>query len=145
MLPRWLLAAVIVCASGVVHAQTYELRRYRDNCSRDRVELMFELSAAVESGDVNRVAGLYDWHGMSASASRDVMGRLEAMVRRTLVDVLAVYPAPPVSADELAWLAPPAIQEPVALRVEQTLGDGATPASTTLSMRKRMGCWWVVF
>ena len=106
---------------------------------------MFELSAAVESGDVNRIAGLYDWHGMGADASRNVMDRLEALANRTLVDVLPVYPPDPLGVDEYAWLAPPSIQDPVALRVEQTLVDGATPASATFGMRQRMGCWWVVF
>lgn len=142
---RWPFALLLLCACGVAQAQSHELRRYRDSCARDQVELMFELSAAVESGDVNRVAALYDWRGMGADAGRRIMDRLEAMTRRTLVDVLPVYPADPLGMDEFAWLAPPTIQDPVALRVEQTLADGATRASTTFAMRKRMGCWWVVF
>ena len=85
------------------------------------------------------------WRGMGADAGRRIMDRLEAMTRRTLVDVLPVYPADPLGMDEFAWLAPPTIQDPVALRVEQTLADGATRASTTFAMRKRMGCWWVTF
>jgi hypothetical protein len=141
-----LLPALLLCACGLAQAQPHGLRHYRDSCSRDRVELMFELSAAVESGDVNRVAGLYDWAGMDTDASRGVMDRLEAMVKRTLVDVEPVYPPDPLAFDDDAWLAPPApLPDPVALRVEQTLADGATPASTTLRMRRRMGCWWVVF
>jgi len=145
MRSQWLLTALLLCACGVADAQSYELRRFRDSCPRDRVELMFELSAAVESGDVNRIAGLYDWNGMGADAGRDVMDRLEVLARRTLVDVLPVYPPDPLGVDAYAWLGPPSVQDPVALRVEQTLVDGATPASAMFAMRKRMGCWWVVF
>lgn len=142
---RRLLSFVLLCAGGAAHAQGYDLRRFTDTCSRDPIELMFELSAAVESGDVNRIAAVYDWNGMGSAASRDVMDRLEAMAGRTLVDVLPVYPRDETGLDLPAWPVPLVDRPPVALRVEQTLADGASPASTTFAMRKRMGCWWVTF
>ena len=149
---RLILIVVLLCASGAVHAQAFGLHRYRDSCSRDAIELMFELSAAVESGDVNRIAAVYDWNGMGSAASRDVMDRLEAIADRTLVDVVPVYPPAPRDGDALqdpyldlpAWSAPLVDRPPSALRVEQVVSDGATPVSTTFALRRRMGCWWVV-
>lgn len=142
---RLLVFLVLLCAGGAATAQGYDLRRSSDSCSRDRIELMFELSAAVESGDVNRIAAIYDWNGMGSAASRGVMDRLEAVAGRTLVDVLPVYPPDETGLDLPAWPVPLVDRPPVALRVEQTLSDGATPVSTTFAMRQRMGCWWVSF
>lgn len=142
---RRLLSLVLLCAGGAAHAQGYDLRRLSDNCSRDPIELMFELSAAVEAGDVNRIAAVYDWNGMGSAASREVMDRLEALAGRTLVDVSPVYPPDEPGLDLPAWPVPLVDRPPVALRIEQTLPGGATPVSTTFAIRKRMGCWWVSF
>jgi hypothetical protein len=147
---RLILSVVLLCASGLLQAQSFGLRHGRDSCSGDAIELMFELSAAIESGDVNRVAALYDWNNMGSEAGRHVMDRLEAIAGRTLVDVVPLYPPDPVDpydpALEIpAWPVPLVDRPPVALRVEQVLDDGATPASTTFAVRWRMGCWWVVF
>ena len=32
---------------------------------------------------------------------------------------------------------------PVGVRIEQTLDNGTTPASTTLRLAREAGCWWV--
>lgn len=147
---RLILSVVLLCASGALQAQSFGLRHARDSCSTDPIELMFELSAAVESRDVNRIAALYDWNNMGSAAGKDVMDRLEAIAGRTLVDVVPLYPPDPVDPYDAtleipAWPVPLVDRPPVALRVEQVLDDGATPASTTFSVRRRMGCWWVVF
>lgn len=36
-------------------------------------------------------------------------------------------------------------RDPVALRVEQTLGNGATPSRTVFSLTRHFGCWWLRF
>jgi hypothetical protein len=36
-------------------------------------------------------------------------------------------------------------RDPVALRVEQTLGSGATPSRTVFSLTRHFGCWWLRF
>lgn len=147
---RLIASVVLLCLSGALHAQSSALRHARDACSGDAVELLFELSASLESGDVNRVAALYDWNNMGSAAGRGVMDRLEALAGRTLVDVVPIYPDVPVHPYDAtsgipAWPVAIADGPPVALRVEQVLDDGSTPVSTTFAVRSRMGCWWVVF
>ena len=144
---RFLLATLLLCSGACVQAQGLSFRSSHRDCARDRVELMFQLSAAVDSGDVNRIAALYDWNGMGIAASRDVMDRLEAVAARPLLDVVPVYPPDPVD-DGLflpPWPLDLADQAPVALRVDQFLPDSSGTVSTTFAMRRRMGCWWVAF
>lgn len=140
---RWLAALVLLCASGVVAAQEFELRRHRNDCSLDPVELMFELSSAIETGDVNRLSALYDWNGMDDRAGRAVMDRLEAIAGRTLVDVVPVYPPDPLDAGLPPWDIPLFDRPPTGLRVEQVVPGSASAVSTTFSMHRRLGCWWV--
>ena len=40
-------------------------RLYRSGCSRTLQDLVYELTSAIDSRDVNRLAGIYDWNGMS--------------------------------------------------------------------------------
>lgn len=141
---RCLFAILLLSASGTLPAQDFlELRRNRDYCAADRLELRFALSSAIESGDVNRIAAIYDWNGMGANAGRGVMDRLEAIAARTLVDVVPVHPPDPVDPALPAWHAPWPDRAPTALRVEQVLPGTATQVSTTFSMHRRLGCWWV--
>jgi hypothetical protein len=32
---------------------------------------------------------------------------------------------------------------PVALRLEQTLGNGVTPSRTVFGLTRHYGCWWI--
>lgn len=126
---------------------------YRGGCSRQLSDLVYGLTAAIGAGDVNRLALYYDWTGMSTRQAYAVMGRLEGVAQRPLVDVLPVYPSPPpiLSEDGSVLDAntdgyyPQTVRRgaPVALRVEQTFGDQYTPSRTIFGLRRRMGCWWV--
>lgn len=117
-------------------------RFYRGGCARNLLDLVYELTAAVDSRDVNRVAGLYHWVGMSSSGAMAVMDRLDLIARRPLVDVVPVYPA---SADGEGDYYPQATvrRAPIGLRLEQTLSNGSTPSRTMLGLRRYLGCWWV--
>src|SRR5215218_8844018 len=64
----------------------------RDGCPRTLHDLVFEVTTAVDTRDVNRLAGVYGWTGMSNSAAYALMDRLQAIVARPLVDVEPVYP-----------------------------------------------------
>jgi hypothetical protein len=44
---------------------------------------------------------------------------------------------------ELVFAAGPSRGPPVALRLDQTLANGVTPAATTLRLARESGCWWV--
>lgn len=117
--------------------------RYRSGCVRDLQEFIYELSSAVEINDVNRLAALYEWKGTSSRAGYDLMKRLEAIAARPLLQVVPVYPVVPGDDDDFLPPLPAPDQQPSALRLDQTLANGTTPASTTLWLRRRLGCWWV--
>ena len=114
---------------------------------------MYSLSSAIQSGDANRIAGVYDWAGMSTSNGYRLMARLEAIAKRPLVDVQPMYAGGTneygydvVEFDEETG---EVIDKParkprlVGLRVEQTLGSSATPSRTVFGLRQHLGCWWV--
>ena len=123
------------------------LPRYRNSCVRDVQALMIELSTAIEIGDVNQLAALYHWTGLSTRAGYDIMARLEAIAARPLVDILPVYadpaPAPGSLYSGSLYFPPPEAHHPVGIRLEQTLDNGVTPSTTTLRLQQVAGCWWV--
>lgn len=109
------------------HALPGFSRAYRNACVRDLQAFVHELSSAIEVNDVNRLSGLYWWSGIPGSASGGLMRRLEEIAARPLLQVVPV----------------PGDQAPTALRLDQTLSDGVTPASTLLQLQHGLGCWWV--
>lgn len=150
------VSMLVACGSVAAQPQQYAsgasgwMPRYRSGCVHELQAFVQELSTAVEVNDVNRLAALYRWNGTSSRAGYDLMHRLETIAARPLLQVVAVYP---VAGDDVddgfpeALMAPPAASvaaaPPVGLRLEQTLADGTTPASTTLWLRRDLGCWWV--
>jgi hypothetical protein len=134
-------------------------------CKRNLRDMVFEVSTAIDSRDVNRLAGVYDWSGLSTGNGYALLGRLDAIVQRPLVDIVPVSPEEPASPEKPVSDAsdtttgtgnaappihdadaapPPRIQRPpVALRVEQTLANGSTPSRTVFGLRRNMGCWWI--
>lgn len=123
------------------------LTAYAGGCITSLREFAYELSSAVEAGDVNRLAALYRWRGTSTRAGYSVMSRLQVLARRPLLGIDPVYPRPPRPPEgapgfEPAWPEPERRGLPVGLRLEQTLEDGTTAAPTTLWLRRELGCWW---
>ena len=124
-------------------------RLYRSSCSRTLQDLVYEVTASIDGRDVNRLAGVYDWNGMSTDRAYDIMGKLDAIAQRPLVDVVPILPH---VADEDGTLVdgeyyPQAAvrRAPVGLRLEQTLANGSTPSRTTVGLRRALGCWWITF
>lgn len=113
-----------------------QFRRYRATCARSVRDLYFEVSAALESRDANRLAGVYHWPGMSTRQGYDVMQRLQRIVDRGLVDLQPVYPG---GGDAYA----PPTRPPVAFRIEQVAANGSTPVRASLGIRRHLDCWWV--
>ncbi len=122
-------------------------------CPRRLSELVGALRAAVAANDVNRLSSLYLWGAMSDAGANRVLGQLESIVRRPLVDIAPVYPqreafeatgtgTADASAerqdDDQAHAA-----RPVALRLEQVLPGTATPSRSVLGLRRQHGCFWV--
>jgi hypothetical protein len=138
-----------------VHSPVYGGKAYARGCSRGLRDLIFEVTSAIENRDVNRLAGVYNWAGMSNRNGYAVLGRLDAIANRPLLDVSPILPAAQVSLDAEGGMTvsgdvnaqayPQAIvnRVPVALRVEQTLSNGSTPSRTVFGLRRHMGCWWI--
>ena len=122
-------------------------RLYRSGCSRTLQDLVYELTSAIDSRDVNRLAGIYDWNGASTANAYRIMDRLGAIAQRPLVDVLPVVPRAPDEYGTIVdgeYYPPPSIRRaPTGLRLEQVLGGTATPSRTVFGLRRYLGCWWV--
>lgn len=140
-----------------VQSPVYGGKTWARGCSRSLRDLIFEVTAAIDSRDVNRLAAVYNWTGMSNRNGYAVLGRLDVIANRPLLDVSAVMPAPRLSVDAGGGMtvsgavdpedypgATVVRRRPVALRVEQTLANGSTPSRTMFGLRRHMGCWWIV-
>jgi len=139
-------------------------------CPRTLQDLVFEMTTAIDTRDANRLAAVYHWPGTSADTGYRIWTRLDAVASRPLVDIVPV--APPVRPSstpssvpaaertgndvvDTQRTPPPADPElypqtairrdPVALRVEQTLANGTTPARTVFGLTRYFGCWWIRF
>ncbi|HBK46928.1 MAG TPA: hypothetical protein DDZ67_10955, partial [Xanthomonadaceae bacterium] len=84
---------------------------YRHGCPRRLSELVYQLRAAIDSRDVNRLSSLYLWSDLSNRAANRVLTRLEGVVERPLVDIAPVYPDGDDDAPPLAAAAPPEATE----------------------------------
>lgn len=124
-------------------AATPRLRLHRTGCSRNLQDLVFEMTAAIDARDANRLAGVYHWVGISGSTSAPLMQRLETVVQRPLVDIVPVMAGLDEAEPGYYPTTIPARQPPVALRVEQTLANGSTPSRTVFGLRRHFDCWWI--
>ncbi len=116
-------------------------RLYRNACSHTLQDLVLELTTAIDSRDVNRLAGIYHWVGMSGASAYSVMDRLQVIVQRPLVDIAPMFPAGQDNGDYYPQTT--THRAPSGLRLEQTLANGSTPSRTVLGLRRYLGCWWV--
>jgi hypothetical protein len=115
---------------------------HRSSCSRNLQDLVYELTTAIDSRDVNRLAGIYQWTGTSTRTGYALMQRLDAIAQRPLVDIVPLYPASAGGEDDY-YAQTTVRRRPVGLRLEQTLANGSTPSHTVLGLRRSFGCWWV--
>ena len=125
------------------------VRLYRGGCARNLQDLVYEMTTAIDAGDVNRLAGVYHWVGASSEGAAAVMDRLDVVVRRPLVDIVPVSArtpgdvvAAPAQASDL-YPQTTVRRPPAGLRVEQTLANGSTPSHTIFGLRRHLGCWWI--
>ena len=139
---------------NVAPAPGSRYRAYRrPTCARNVSDLGYELGSALNSGDVNQVAGLYDWAGMSTGNAYRLMDRLQLIASRTLVDVQPMYAGgtneygydvAEFDPETGAVISKPATKPRlVGLRVEQVLADGHTPSRVSFGLRRRLGCLWL--
>jgi hypothetical protein len=113
---------------------------HRGGCTRTLRDLMFELGAAIDANDPNRLAGLYHWTGMSTREAYEVIGRLDAIAQRPLVDIVPLMPG---MSSDAGYPGAPTQREPVGLRLEQTLANGLTASHAVFGLQRHYGCWWI--
>lgn len=126
---------------------------YRGGCSRTLSDLVHQISAAIDAKDVNRLAGIYQWAGVSDASAHRILNQLEAIVQRPLVDIVPIRPEPAPILDEAGNVVDQNTdgyypqttqrQRPVGLRIVQTLKNSATPSNTTLGLRRAYNCFWI--
>ncbi|MEG3191316.1 hypothetical protein [Lysobacter sp. D1-1-M9] len=117
-------------------------RFHRNVCARNLQDLVYEMASAIDSRDPNRLASVYHWAGMSGTNGYGVMSRLDELVQRPLVDIVPVMPGS-ARVDGNYYPQASVRQQPVALRVEQTLANSITPSSTVFGLQEHFGCWWI--
>ncbi|HET8819389.1 MAG TPA: hypothetical protein VFM73_07595 [Xanthomonadaceae bacterium] len=124
--------------------ETYPTRLYHGRCAATVPDLLYELTTAIDSQDVNRLAAAYHWPGLSGQAANATMDRLDDIAGRPLLDLRVltadVVPAPAAD-DPLAW--PVHDVRPTGVRVEQVRPGTNVPVTTVFGLRKHLGCWWV--
>ncbi len=126
---------------------------YRSGCSRTLSDLVHQITAAIDNKDVNRLASIYQWTGVSNASANRILDRLEAIVQRPLVDIVPIRPQPPPIMDESGvvidensdgyYPQTTIRQRPVGLRLEQTLANGSTPSQTVFGLRRSYNCFWI--
>ena len=132
------------------------LRRRPWMCAENVEELVYQLNNALLARDVNQVAGVYHWVGMSSAGAYAVMNRLEALSKRPTLDVAAAYSNPPdpyaqggvievpLRPDQDWPELPPAPQPRlIGIQVMQTNARGDATARTLFGLTRHFGCWWI--
>lgn len=67
-------------------ASTYGLRR--GGCARNLQDLIYEITAAIDNRDVNRLGAVYHWVGHSPESGYRILDQLQAIADRPLVDIV---------------------------------------------------------
>jgi hypothetical protein len=87
-------------------ASTYGLRR--GGCARNLQDLIYEITAAIDNRDVNRLGSVYHWVGHSPQSGYRILDQLQAIADRPLVDIV-----------------------PMRASVVETTADASIPAETS--------------
>lgn len=75
-------------------------RQRRGGCARTVQELIYEITTAIDTRDVNRLGAVYHWVGPDAASGDRILDRLQTIVDRPLVDIVPLRAASaPIVAD----------------------------------------------
>ncbi|WP_158601758.1 DUF4124 domain-containing protein [Solilutibacter pythonis] len=124
-------------------------RPNRNGCMRDLEALSFEVAAAIDLRDANRLAGVYHWAGIDTRGGYQVMQRLETIVKRPLVDIGPVGGGgdaePTWAGDTDGHLASarPRKRAPSGLRILQSAGHDGQTRAIVFALRRHLGCLWI--
>ena len=123
----------------------------RTGCAHTLGDLIYTVTAAIDGRDVNQLATVYHWTGVSTAAAYSVMRRLDGVLQRPLLDIEPTggSSGEPVWQDDGTGLVVPAPSRPRAptrLKLVQAMGkDGASTTSTSFALRRYYGCWWISY
>ena len=127
------------------------------SCSKGPDDLLYSVRSAIDMKDVNQLVKSYHWLGVSQDQSESLLGRLDAMADRPLLDVQLLYPEletqtlPDSSESELYDAGDYSTREPTrtlphALKVMQYRSNTATETvSTVFRLQRHYECWWIRF
>jgi len=102
--------------------------------------------AAIESGDVNQLAGLYDWNGAHRGPAMGVVRRMQNLVKRDLPTIEFDYPdhEPLFALGEAGPAVHPArIALPDVVVANSDWGNSGSAADERFSLRRESGCIWL--
>lgn len=125
-------------------ASTQRIHVHVHDCARTAGDLHDGLESALEAHDVNRIAGFYQWAGISSAESADILKRLQAIANRPLAEVHLVRRHQSTDADGDQAVASTRPSEAIAIELMQTRSSNdPTPARTEFALTTYMGCWWI--
>lgn len=102
-------------------------RQRRGGCARTVQELIYEITTAIDTRDVNRLGAVYHWVGLNAAGGDRILDRLQTVVDRPLVDIVPLRAArAPIVAD--AAIEPPIAPTAVAPATAATASNPPTIA-----------------
>ena len=118
----------------------------RSDCSRTPDALLFDLRRAIESSNVNALAGLYHWPGTGGRAAVPIMDRLEDLAAEPGASVDLVYPEAAFVVDNPAAYPDLPVENPVGIRITRYVdADSERVPERSLGLRRHAGCWWIHF
>ncbi len=89
-------------------AASLAYRQRRGGCARTVQELIYEITTAIDTRDVNRLGAVYHWVGLDAANGDRILDRLQTVVDRPLVDIV------PLRAANAPSIADATIEPPIA-------------------------------
>jgi hypothetical protein len=135
-------------------ARENERSRFGVGCAaRSPQTLVGAVKVALQSGNVNELAGLYDWNGMSRPRAMEQMNRLTKIAQRAPLDVMlesgnASWDYAVVESDGIRAYegVPPPEPGLPSVRIDQYAAGGDDLLDTTrFPITRDSGCVWLSF
>ncbi len=121
-------------------------------CARTQEDLLWDLRGALESGDINRAAGLFLWHGNDTEQSNKRLDQLNTISYQSLISVDLLFPDTEITQAQfdadgnIIETRPKGPPVPYAIKVEFYRNKKQTETgSIRFGIEKHMQCYWVRF
>lgn len=96
----------------------------RAGCARTLDDLVHEITLAFDTGDPNRLVGVYHWPGLGTQSGYEIANRLARLTRQQLVDTQVGNGG---------------------VRLLLAQGKAATTGSVNFHLRRYQDCWWISY